>query len=129
MWTYKYICVAPSLGLFQRGNLQRVCVSAVMAQALSCPISQECLFALVKLPLKTVIRALTADMHIVKGKLIGVSDSDGTQGTHGVPLDLHHLGSDPLTRWRLGHYLLWYAKGIFGLCLYTLTCHSNLTGG
>lgn len=129
MWTYKYIRIAPSLGLLQRSNLQRVCVSAVMAPALSCPITQKCLFALVKLPLETIISFLTAAMNIIKGKLIGVPDPEGTQGTHGVPLDLYHSGSDPRMWWKLCDYLLWYAEGIFSLRLYTLAYHSNLTGG
>lgn len=116
-------------GIIQCSNLQRVCVSAVMAPALSCPISQECLFALVKLPLETIISSLTAAVHIIKGKLIGVPDPEGTEGTRGVPLDLYHSGSDPLTWQKLCDYLLWYARGFFSLCLYTLAYHSNLTGG
>lgn len=129
MWTYKYVRIEPSLGLLQHSNLQSVCVSAVMAPALGCPISQDSLFALVKLPLETIISFLTVAMCILKGKLIGVPDPEGTQGTCGVSLDLYHSGSDPLTWWKLCDYLLWYAKGFFSLCLYTLAYLSNLTGG
>jgi len=129
MWTYKYIWIAPSLGLLQRSNLQRVCVLAVMALAFSCPISQECLFALVKLPLETIISSLTAAMHIIKGKLRSVPDPEQTPGTRGVPLDLYRSGSAPLTWWKLCDFLLCYAEGFFGLCPYTLAYHFNLNGG
>lgn len=67
MWTYKYLCIAPSLGLLQRSNLQRVCVSAVMTPARCCPISQECPAVLVTLLLQTVISSLPAAVE--KGKL------------------------------------------------------------
>lgn len=67
MWTYKYLCIAPSLGLLQRSNLQRVCVSAVMTPARCCPISQECPAVLVTLLLQTVICSLPAAVE--KGKL------------------------------------------------------------
>lgn len=84
-----------------------------MTPALGCPISQECLFALVKLPLETVISSLTGAVHLIKGKLIGVPDPQGTQGTRGVPLDLNHSASDPLTWWKLCDYLLRYAEVFF----------------
>lgn len=48
-----------------------------------------CLFALVKLPLKTVISPFTAAVGVIKGKLVGVPDPRGTQGTREVPLDLY----------------------------------------
>lgn len=67
MWTYKYLCIAPSLGLLQRNNLQRVCVSAVMTPALCCPISQECPAVLVTLPVQIAISSLPAAVE--KGKL------------------------------------------------------------
>lgn len=129
MRAYKYIWIAPSLGLLQRSNLQRVCVSAVMALALGCPISQEHRFALVKLPFEIVISCLAAAMHIMKGKLIGVPDPAGTQGTCGVPLDLYHSDSDPEAWCKLCNCLLRYAKGFFSPCLCALAYHSNLSGG
>lgn len=90
MWTYKYLRVAPSLGL--RSNLQRVCVSAVMAPTLYCPVSQECLSALVKLPVGAFISCCAYG----EGEaLIGVPDPEGTWSNFGVPLDLCPLGSDP----------------------------------
>lgn len=78
---YKYVIgVVPSLRLLQWGNLQHACVSAVMAVARGCPISQECLFALVKLPLDTVISLLTAAVGVIKGKLVGVPDPQRDSG-------------------------------------------------
>lgn len=84
-----------------------------MALALGCPISQEHRFALVKLPFEIVISCLTAAMRIIKGKLIGVPDPRGTQGTCGVPLNLYHSDSDPVMWCKLCDYLLWYAEGFF----------------
>lgn len=90
MRTYKYLRVAPSLGL--HSNLQRVCVSAVMAPALCCPIAQECLSALVKLPVGAVISCRVYG----KGEaLIGVPDPEGTWSNCGVPLDLCLFGFRP----------------------------------
>lgn len=110
----KYIIgIVPSLGLLQCGNLQRVCVSPVMALARGCPISQECLFALVKLPLDTVISPFTAAVGVIKGKLVGVPDPRGTQGTREVPLGLYH---------QRGGSSVIISRGMpwdFSLCLYT----------
>lgn len=123
MWTYKYLRVAPSLGL--HSNLQRVCVSAVMAPALCCPISQECLSALVKLPVEAVISCRAYG----KGEaLVGVPDPEGTWSNLGVLLDLCPSGSDPPMRWKLCDYILQCARGFCSLYLYALAYRSHLTG-
>lgn len=123
MWTYKYLKVAPSLGL--HSNLQRICVSAVMAPALCCPISQECLSALVKLPVEAVISCRAYG----KGEaLVGVPDPEGTWSNLGVLLDLCPSGSDPPMRWKLCDYILQCARGFCSLYLYALAYRSHLTG-
>lgn len=83
-----------------------------MAPAFGCSISM-CLFALVNLPLETIISSLTAAVHLIKGKIIAVPGLKGNQGNRGISLDLYHSGSDPLTWWKLCNYILRYAEDFF----------------